>query len=233
MTQSDLSNVMATSSPMQMQYNTNQMDVTASTIASQNIMSGGKLQYTPVTPQPQASSIQSINLNQQLLQLLQSAGVMAQQQPNHQPNVTVPQQLMAQQNFQPTQSPQQPDQSAFNPLAEVFKQLLVQAQANQGQNLNQVGENPQLLTNHDPNLQDGQNQEMNSLGSVSLDQNLLQSIMAASGGNEISFDSLEGLSGLSNLDYDPNVAGFETVGGDGGSSTQQYDETTTAVQNLN
>lgn len=206
-----------------------QLDMATATIASQSGMSGGKIQYTP-------GQIPSVTLTPQILQLLASANLLTTQQPN-QMNPVLQQQLptSAAQTFQSDtgmQHMQTDQQPQTNPQIELLKQYLLQAVATQqGQAGAQGVANP-VMTNNDPNMQ-AQNQDMSSLGS--LDQSLLQSIFQGDS-PMVSFESLEGLTGnIAELNYDPNIGGFETVGGDSSaqSSQQQYDETTAAVQNLN
>ncbi|KAL4237781.1 hypothetical protein ACF0H5_002493 [Mactra antiquata] len=215
------------------------MDMGTATIASSNGMSGGKIQYT----QPTQSQLPSVALTPQILQLLASSGILTAQQQN-QPNPLLLQQQQQQQmgNQDQVQQPpvsqpfqhdpgsqQQQQQTQVNAQAELLKSLMLQLQ--QGQTgISQATSGP-LLSGNDPNMQ-GQNQEMNSLGSLSFDQNLLNSIMQGES-PMISLESVEGLGGIiTDLTFDQNVAQFETVGGDQ-SSQQPYDETSAAVQNLN
>lgn len=251
----DMAGAMATTGMMSNQYGmgqVSQMDVTATTnITTQNNMSGGNVQYTPVSSpqqpqqqQQQAGQIPSLALNQQLLQLLAGAGIGNQQQQQQQTGQLDP---LLQQIPQPTIQPntllqnqapdpqQQLQQQQQQELMRLLQQALLNQQqgnqANPSQNINPLVDN-QTVT--DPNQQQN-NQEM-SLGSF--DPSMLQSLI---GGDSpmISFSSLEGLVGnVLNQDYDPNVgnvAGFETVGEDsnGQALQQQFDETTAAVQNLN
>lgn len=208
-----------------------QMDIATATIASQSSMSGGKIQYTQAQQTP--SQIPSVTLTPQIMQLLATAGLLTQQ-----PNQLNP---LIQQQQQPTSVPQtfptgvqqmQTDQQAPSAQIELLKQYLQIAVSNQQlQAGTQAVSNP-VITNNDPNMQ-AQNQEMASLGSF--DQNLLQSILQGDS-PMVSFESFEGLSGnVNELNYDPNIAGFETVGADTGiqNSQQQLDETAAAVQNLN
>lgn len=219
-----------------------QMDIASTTIASQSSMSGGKIQYTPVSVQQTASQVPSVTLNTQLLQLLAASGVLTAQQTT-QPSPVLQQQvnqsnlLLQHQHLQsgaqtfPTQvsmQQAQPEQQISNPQVEIIKQYLQQIIANQTAS---AGAGAQMSTNNDVSLQ-SQNQEMASLGS--LDPAILQMLQGES--PMISFDSLEGLAGnITDFNYDQSVAGFETVGGDSStaSSQQQYDETASAVQNLN
>lgn len=226
-----------------MQQSMAQMDVSATTIASQSSMSGGKIQYnTPLTTQ-QSGQVPSVTLTPQILQLLLTSGGLTTQQPG-QPNPVLQQQQQQQQMSHPnpmmqqhqppllqsfqteTGMPQaQPDQQLPTD-PEVLKQYLQQIL--QAAN---IPTSTQMATNTDTSMQ-SQSQEMNSLSS--LDPNILSLIQGDS--PMISFGSLEALSGnITDLNYDQSVAGFETVDGDGtpSSSQQQYDETVSAVQNLN
>lgn len=219
-------------SPQQPQLS--QMDVGTATIASQSSMSGGKIQYTPA--QPATTQIPSVSLTPQLIQLLASSGLLTAQQPN-QSNPVLQQQQQQQQHVPQTfqdggMQQMQTDQQAPNPQLELLKQFM-QTIASQQQGQAAQGVTNPVITNNDPNMQP-QNQEMTSLSS--LDQNLLQSFLQGES-PMVSFESFEGLSGnIADLNYDPNIAGFETVGGDSNSQNsqqQQYDETSAAVQNLN
>lgn len=214
------------------------MDIGTATMASTSGMSGGKMQYTQ---QPQ-NQVPSVTLTPQLLTLLASSGLLTANQPN-QSNTMLQQQQQqpttqqvqptVSQSFQSDAGAQQQQQQQANPQIELLKQYLMQQMTlqQQGQNgSNQAASGP-LMTGNDPNMQ-GQNQEMNSLGSLNFDQNILTSILQGES-PMLSFESFEGLSGnITDINFDPNVAQFETVGGDA-SSQQQFDETTTAVQNLN
>lgn len=178
-----------------------QMD-TNTTIASQNSTSGGNVQYTPVSSQQQTlAQPQAPNLVQgmQAFQLLQQLT----------------------QTSQPNQVLQQPVQQGVesNPAIQQVAQIILalatqinQGQQGQGQQLQQVSmQNNLPVSTSDPNMQ---SVEMPSLSSF--DPNLMQSLMngespmTSLGGT---FGSFDGLSGA-DLDCDPNVAGFETVGGD-------------------
>jgi len=183
------------------------VDLQQTTMASQATLSGGNMQYTPISSQqvispPQAPLHQPINqapqslpLNPHTIQMLAQSGLFNAQQPSQAP---VPQQ-------QGTDVQQQQN--------ELLKQILLQVLTNQGgqqpqQQINQQAHTIPVSTS-DPNMQ---SVEMPSLNS--LDQNLLslmtgESPMASLAG----FSGFDGLSGT-DLDCDPNVAGFETVGGD-------------------
>lgn len=209
-----------------------EIDVASATMASQSSMSGGKIQYTP--EQLPTNQVPSVTLTPQILQLLASSGLLTSQQPNQSnPLLQAQQQQPAPQTFQPNAGMQQIQtaQQPPNPQIELLKQYLLHALSNQqGQTGNQASNNP-IVTNTDPNMQ-SQNQEMSSLGSF--DPNLLQSFLTDS--PMVSFEGYDGLnSNITDLNFDPNIAGFETVGGDSSaqSSQQQYDEASAAVQNLN
>lgn len=180
---------------------------TNTTLASTAGMPGGTMQYTPVTNQQPVSQPQvqpaAPGLNNNAIQLLLQSGLLNSNQQNQQAEATA--------------SVQQPavDTSTQN---EVLKQLLVQVLANQlhgqGQQVQPVQQQHQNtlpVNTGDPNMQ---SVEMPSLGS--LDQNYLASLMTGESpmtslaGNFGSFDGLAN----ADLDCDPNVAGFETVGGE-------------------
>lgn len=183
----------------------------STTIASQAGLSGGNMQYTPVTsqqvlspPQPQpVNPAPALTLNQQTLQMLAQSGLFSSQ--TSQPNSVV----QPQQGIDTAASNQAADtQQQQN---ELLKQLLFQMLTNQAQQqqVNQPAVTVQVSAG-DPNMQSVDMPSLNSL-----DQNIIQSLMTGESPMTSlgAFNSFDGLSGP-DLDCDPNVAGFETVGGD-------------------
>lgn len=181
------------------------------TIASHDGLSGGNVHYTSVSnqqvlspPQPQQPPMNpasTLPVNQQTLQMLLQSGFFASQTSQQSPVVQVQQGIAA------TAGPQ-----AVDTQNELLKQLLFQILANQGQaqQLNQQTATIPVSAG-DPNLQ---SVDMPSLGS--LDPNIMQTLLTGESpmtSLTAGFSSFDGLSGP-DLDCDPNVAGFETVGGD-------------------
>ena len=203
----------------------NQPEITASTISASTSLSGGKLQYTP-QQNAQAATQPPLNV-QQILGLLQNALI-------QQGNIPASTATSAQAPMQPNPPPQNPaasSASANMDISRLFQTL--QQSASAGNNENR-GFNQNIMSQNDPNLQQAQNQDMTSLGSI---DNVLQSYMGDS--PMVSFDSLGSLSGaignVGNLDFDPNVAQYETVDESSRMSTgtRGDDETLAAINNLN
>ena len=203
----------------------NQPEITASTISASTSLSGGKLQYTP-QQNAQAATQPPLNV-QQILGLLQNALI---QQGNIPANTATSAQAPMQPN-PPPQNPAASSASANMDISRLFQTL--QQSASAGNNENR-GFNQNIMSQNDPNLQQAQNQDMTSLGSI---DNVLQSYMGDS--PMVSFDSLGSLSGaignVGNLDFDPNVAQYETVDESSRMSTgtRGDDETLAAINNLN
>jgi len=184
------------------------------TIMSQTSLSGGKMQYTPPVSQAQSTPGQSqIQLQQQLIQMLAANLLLQQQQSSQQTS-------MAGQ-----MSNSQVDQT------EQLKSMLSML-ASQGGMAASGQQSNALVAGSDPNM-NPQNVDMMSLGSM--DPSMLEALINQVGTDSpmVSFSSLDALTGNPNeLNYDPNVAGFETVGDSSQGSQQQYDETAAAVQNI-
>ena len=188
-----------------------------STITSQTSLSGGKMQYTPPVSQAQQTPGQSqIQLQQQLISMLAANLLMQQQQ-------------SSQQTSMPSQMPNsQVDQTEQLKSMQTMLSML----ASQGGMAASGQQSNVLVAGSDPNM-NPQNVDMSSLGSM--DPSMLEALINQVGGDSpmVSFSSLDALTGNPNeLNYDPNVAGFETVGDSSQGSQQQYDETAAAVQNI-
>ena len=94
-----------------------------------------------------------------------------------------------------------------------------------------MGFNQSAVSQSDPNLQQAQNQDMPSLGaSLGSLENYI-----GTDAQMVSFDSLGSFPGnVGNLDFDPNVAQYETVDDNSRmSTTRADDETMAAINNLN
>ena len=90
-----------------------------------------------------------------------------------------------------------------------------------------MGFNQNPVSQSDPNLQQVQNQDMPSLGS-------LENYINTADAQMVSFGSLDSFGGnVGNLDFDPNVAQYETVDDNSRMSTRTDEETMAAINNLN
>ena len=180
-----------------------------STITSQTSLSGDKMQYTPPVSQAQQTPGQSqIQLQQQLIQMLAAN-------------------LLSQQTSMPSQMPiSQVDQTEQLKSMQTMLSML----ASQGGMAASGQQSNALVAGSDPNM-NPQNVDMTSLGSM--DPSMLEALINQVGGDSpmVSFSSLDALT-PNELNYDPNVAGVETVGDSSQGSQQQYDETAAAVQNI-
>lgn len=197
-----------------------QPEITASTITASTSLSGGKLQYTP---QQNTQTGTQPNLNvQQILGLLQNA-LMQQAQAPQNPETSSAQAPV--QQSAPQLNPPASNAAQSVDLTRLFQTL---QNASAGNNENR-GFNQNIVSQNDPNLQQTQTQDMTSLGSI---DHVLQSYMGDS--PMVSFDSLGSFSG-GQIDFDPNVAQYETVDESSRMSTgtRTDDETMTAINNLN
>ena len=200
-------------------------EITASTISSNTSLSGGKLQYTPQQPTQPANQPQP-NLNQ-ILGMLQQALIQQGNLPQN-PVSTAPTTLPVQLNATP-QNPATAATPQSVDIARIYQTLQQTASAG---NTDSHGFNQNAVSQSDPNLQQTQNQEMSSLGSL---DNVLQNYMG-DGGEMVSFESFGSMSGaIGNIEFDPNVAQYETVDESSrmSSSTRTDDETMAAINNLN
>ena len=207
----------------------NQPEITASTISATTSLSGGKLQYTP---QQNIQQLQQPQLNmQQILGMLQTALVQAGHIPPNQAGA-VPQNPVtsAQAPVPQNPLPQNPSASSATQSVDINRlfQTLQSASASSNDNM---GFNQSAVSQSDPNLQQAQNQDMPSLGaSLGSLENYI-----GTDAQMVSFDSLGSFPGnVGNLDFDPNVAQYETVDDNSRmSTTRADDETMAAINNLN
>ena len=192
-------------------------EITASTISATTSLSGGKLQYTPQQPsqppnQPQPNIPQILGMLQQALL----------QQGNIQSNPATSAPAPVQQNPPPQNPPA--SATASLELNRLLQTLQQSASAGNAENRNF---NQNSVSQSDPSLQQTQNQDMPSLGSL---DNVLQNYMGD--GEMVSFESFGSMSGaMANIDF---VAQYETVDESSRMSTgtRTEDETMAAINNL-
>ena len=203
----------------------NQPEITASTISATTSLSGGKLEYTPQHNIQQTQQQQQPQPNmQQILGMLQTALIQAGHIPPNQAGA-MPQNPVTSAPVQMAQnpSPQNPSASTGASSVDINRlfQTLQSASASSGDN---VGYNQIAVSQSDPNLQQGQTQDI-SLGS-------LENYINADTQME-SFGSLSSFNNVGNLEFDPNVAQYETVDDNSRMSTRTDEETMAAINNLN
>ena len=203
----------------------NQPEITASTISATTSLSGGKLEYTPQHNIQQTQQQQQPQPNmQQILGMLQTALIQAGHIPPNQAGA-MPQNPVTSAPVQMAQnpSPQNPSASTGASSVDINRlfQTLQSASASSGDN---VGYNQIAVSQSDPNLQQGQTQDI-SLGS-------LENYINADTQME-SFGSLGSFNNVGNLEFDPNVAQYETVDDNSRMSTRTDEETMAAINNLN